>query len=120
MLFAILLHSLLLALLNCVEADPHNNHKHKHDARHDDSQQQQHDHENIKREYWGGPDTPGVYDYIVIGSGAGGAPNACRLARAGYSVLLIEAGDDQGERLEAKVPTWHLQAAEVPEMKWVC
>lgn len=36
------------------------------------------------------------YDYIVVGSGAGGGPLASRLARAGQSVLLIESGDDQG------------------------
>ncbi|KJR87698.1 uncharacterized protein SPSK_07200 [Sporothrix schenckii 1099-18] len=38
-----------------------------------------------------------TYDYIVIGSGPGGGPLACDLARAGYSTLLIEAGDDQGD-----------------------
>lgn len=37
-----------------------------------------------------------VFDYIVVGSGAGGGPLASRLARAGQSVLLIESGDDQG------------------------
>lgn len=34
-----------------------------------------------------------VYDYIVIGSGPGGGPLASNLARANYSVLLLEAGD---------------------------
>ncbi|PSN73932.1 alcohol oxidase [Corynespora cassiicola Philippines] len=34
-----------------------------------------------------------VYDYIVVGSGPGGGPLASNLARANYSVLLIEAGD---------------------------
>lgn len=33
------------------------------------------------------------YDYIVVGSGPGGGPLASNLARANYSVLLIEAGD---------------------------
>ncbi|KAK0625454.1 hypothetical protein B0T17DRAFT_617544 [Bombardia bombarda] len=37
------------------------------------------------------------YDYIVVGSGPGGGPLACDLARAGYSTLLIEAGGDEGE-----------------------
>ena len=37
-----------------------------------------------------------TYDYIVVGSGPGGGPLACDLARAGYSTLLLEAGDDQG------------------------
>jgi choline dehydrogenase len=33
------------------------------------------------------------YDYVVIGSGPGGGPLAVNLAKAGYSVFLIEAGD---------------------------
>ncbi|KAK3939407.1 oxygen-dependent choline dehydrogenase [Diplogelasinospora grovesii] len=37
------------------------------------------------------------YDYIVVGSGPGGGPLACDLARAGYPTLLIEAGTDQGD-----------------------
>ena len=41
--------------------------------------------------------TDASYDYIVVGSGPGGGPLACDLARAGYSTLLIEAGDDQGD-----------------------
>ena len=38
-----------------------------------------------------------TYEYIVVGSGPGGGPLASNLARAGHSVLLIEAGDDQTE-----------------------
>ncbi|KAH8897745.1 alcohol oxidase [Thozetella sp. PMI_491] len=34
------------------------------------------------------------YDYIVVGSGPGGGPLAADLARAGQSVLLLEAGSD--------------------------
>ncbi|KAL6788674.1 GMC oxidoreductase [Trichoderma sp. SZMC 28012] len=34
------------------------------------------------------------YDYIVIGSGPGGGTMASNLALGGYSVLLLEAGDD--------------------------
>ncbi|CAI4214686.1 unnamed protein product [Parascedosporium putredinis] len=37
-----------------------------------------------------------TYDYIVVGSGPGGGPLAANLARAGYSTLLVEAGDDHG------------------------
>lgn len=37
------------------------------------------------------------YEYIVVGSGPGGAPLAANLARAGHTVLLLEAGDDQGQ-----------------------
>lgn len=40
-----------------------------------------------------------TYEYIVVGSGPGGAPLASNLARAGHSVLLIEAGDDQTENV---------------------
>ena len=32
------------------------------------------------------------YDYIVVGSGAGGGPVAANLARAGFTVALMEAG----------------------------
>jgi choline dehydrogenase len=42
-------------------------------------------------------ETVARYDYIVVGSGPGGGPLACDLARAGYSTLLLEAGDDQGD-----------------------
>ena len=34
-----------------------------------------------------------TYDYVVVGSGPGGGPLASNLARANYTVLLIEAGD---------------------------
>jgi choline dehydrogenase len=33
------------------------------------------------------------YDYVIVGSGAGG-PLACNLAKAGLKVLLLEAGGD--------------------------
>ncbi|RZL52553.1 MAG: FAD-binding protein, partial [Sphingomonas sp.] len=33
-----------------------------------------------------------VVDAVVIGTGAGGAPLAARLAQAGLSVVAIEAG----------------------------
>ena len=32
------------------------------------------------------------FDVIVIGSGFGGAISACRLAEAGYKVLILERG----------------------------
>jgi len=36
------------------------------------------------------------FDYIIVGSGPGGAPLASRLARAGMNVLVLEAGGDSG------------------------
>jgi cholesterol oxidase len=35
---------------------------------------------------------PGVYDFVVIGSGFGGSVSALRLAEKGYSVLVLERG----------------------------
>jgi len=45
-----------------------------------------------------------TYEYIVVGSGPGGGPLASNLARAGHSVLLLEAGDDQTENFN--VSNW--------------
>jgi choline dehydrogenase len=66
-----------------------------------------------------GPTTTGEaqFDYIVVGSGAGGGPVACNLARAGYTVLLLEAGGDP-EGLTYQVPAFHGLATEDPELKW--
>jgi choline dehydrogenase len=44
-----------------------------------------------------------TYDYIVTGSGPGGGTLATNLARAGYSVLLIEAGDDTSYDLRTQI-----------------
>ncbi|KAF2112572.1 hypothetical protein BDV96DRAFT_601971 [Lophiotrema nucula] len=49
------------------------------------------------------------YDYIVVGSGPGGGPLASNLARANYSVLLIEAGDQSTQGNSPQYPpqiTW--------------
>lgn len=59
-----------------------------------------------------------IYDYIVVGSGPGGGPLAVRLAIAGYKVLIIEAGSDQGTNYEEEVPTlWPLSTQYAP-MQW--
>ncbi|KAL2817614.1 hypothetical protein BJX63DRAFT_419555 [Aspergillus granulosus] len=58
------------------------------------------------------------YDYIVVGSGAGGGPLAARLARGGYKVLLLDAGDDQGEALQQMIPAMQLHSTEYEPMRW--
>ena len=39
------------------------------------------------------------WDYVIVGSGAGGGTLAARLVEAGMRVFLIEAGGDPCERL---------------------
>lgn len=58
------------------------------------------------------------YEYVVVGSGPGGAPLAARLALAGHKVLLIEAGGDHGDALNQTVPTYNLKSAEDDAIKW--
>jgi choline dehydrogenase-like flavoprotein len=71
-------------------------------------------------------------EYIVVGSGAGGGTVAARLAEAGRSVILLEAGGDPrtlsggdslaptDNRLPADydVPAFHAFASENTAMKW--
>jgi len=47
------------------------------------------------------------FDYIVIGSGAGGGPLAARLAEAGKQVLLLEAGGTDDPNADPKKPNWN-------------
>lgn len=72
------------------------------------------------------------YDYIVVGSGAGGGTLAARLAEGGARVLLIEAGGDprqntggdpaypDSNRLpdDYDVPVFHAFASENTGMRW--
>jgi len=60
----------------------------------------------------------GNYEYIVVGSGPGGGPLAARLAIAGFKVLLIDAGDDEGSALQYQVPALQLQSTEYEPMRW--
>ena len=58
------------------------------------------------------------YEYVVVGSGAGGGPLAARLALAGHKTLLIEAGDDQGANVNYTVPAFNARSSEDPNLSW--
>src|SRR5262245_43368157 len=66
------------------------------------------------------------HDFIVVGSGAGGGPLACKLALApeGYRVALLEAGGDPvavpGSETfySSAVPALHAFASEDKEISW--
>ncbi|ERF76672.1 hypothetical protein EPUS_02211 [Endocarpon pusillum Z07020] len=58
------------------------------------------------------------YDYVVVGSGAGGGPVAARLALAGHSVLVLEAGEDMADSIYTNVPALSILASEYPPMAW--
>ncbi|TVY18080.1 Oxygen-dependent choline dehydrogenase [Lachnellula arida] len=58
------------------------------------------------------------YEYVIVGSGPGGGPLAARLAIAGFKVLIIDAGDDQGSTYQQQVPALSIQSTEYAPMKW--
>ncbi|MBD2164597.1 GMC family oxidoreductase [Calothrix membranacea FACHB-236] len=58
-------------------------------------------------------------EYIVIGSGAGGGPLACNLAKAGHKVVLFEAGaDDKSAANPSDVPFFTAATSEYPPIQW--
>src|SRR5262245_10737423 len=65
------------------------------------------------------------YDFIVVGSGAGGGPLAARLVENGFTVLVIEAGPDHGDdpptapaREISDVPAFHGPSTEHEALSW--
>jgi choline dehydrogenase len=60
------------------------------------------------------------FDFIVVGSGAGGGVLASRLARnnKNLKVLLIEAGRDPSTNTHYQVPGFHALASEDPKLRW--
>ncbi|MDP4301437.1 GMC family oxidoreductase [Leptothrix discophora] len=68
------------------------------------------------------------WDYVVVGSGAGGGTLAARLVEGGQRVFLIEAGPDPADADAAavdarlpddyEVPGFHAHASENPAISW--
>ena len=58
------------------------------------------------------------FDFIIVGSGAGGGPLACNLVEAGYEVLLLEAGSRDTNSPARDVPLFHPAASEDESLSW--
>ncbi|CAI7597022.1 unnamed protein product [Penicillium pancosmium] len=89
----------------------HNNSTHRPNHQYHDSQRR-------STNQTAGDGATSEYDYVVVGSGPGGGPLAARLAIAGFKVLLLDAGDDQGNATRQMVPALQLQSTEYEPMRW--
>ncbi|KAI0108738.1 GMC oxidoreductase [Hypoxylon sp. NC0597] len=58
------------------------------------------------------------FDYVVVGSGPGGGPLAVELAKAGHSVLLLEAGSDLSEDPLYQDINKATEASNDPRTRW--
>jgi len=57
------------------------------------------------------------YDYVIVGAGAGGGPLAANLAKAGFKVLLLDAGGET-DNLSYSVPAFNGLATEDQNFRW--
>ncbi|MBK8173956.1 MAG: GMC family oxidoreductase [Rhodospirillales bacterium] len=57
-------------------------------------------------------------EFIIVGSGAGGGPLACNLARAGHKVVLFEAGGSNDAEDVASVPFFSAFTTEDERIRW--
>ncbi len=58
-----------------------------------------------------------IYDFVIVGSGAGGGPLAANLALAGFSVAVLEAGSNH-ECEYYDIPVMQAYASEDDNMAW--
>ncbi|KAJ7124195.1 hypothetical protein C8R44DRAFT_556449, partial [Mycena epipterygia] len=59
------------------------------------------------------PNSNPDYDYVVVGSGVGGGPLAARLAENGFSVLVVDAGNNVIS-VNTTIPLYFGRAVEGP------
>lgn len=57
------------------------------------------------------------FDFIIVGSGAGGGPLAAGLAKEGFTVLLLEAGGSQTNKI-SETPVFHAKASDDSLLNW--